>query len=228
MKVLIVEDEERISSRIKTILERESFEVKVFNNVEDVIRDNLASSFDLIVLDLMLPGVSGDTLVDSLRKSKSTIPILVLSSLRESNKKVRLLDKGADDYLSKPFDERELIARINALYRRHLSTAFKEMEEHNGISFHWKQNKITRNDVESLLTNKESSLLEFLLRNKGKVVRNDDILLKVWDRKPGYHSNLLQTTIRRLRKKIDDDFDHKLIRNVHGVGYMFVLPDFDN
>ncbi len=129
------------------------------------------------------------------------------------------------DFMTKPFDMNELLARIKAVYRRYLEKEYKDQENYGDIAFFWKQNKIVRSDKTIDLTQKEGALLKFLLQNRNRTVRNEDILSKVWEARVGFHSNVIQSTVRRLRKKIDSDFDHKLIRNVHGVGYTLVLPN---
>lgn len=222
MKVLLVEDEKNIADFIKEILESEKIPVTVSESVEKALKNNYPDDHDVIILDLMLEGKSGDALVESVRKAHSSIPILVLSALSQISKKVELLNLGADDYMTKPFDAEELIARVNALYRRHLESSSADEVIIDDLKFIRKQNKIIRGGRSEYLTKKEGEVLDLLIKNQGNVVRTEDLLLKVWQAKKGYHSNIVQATIRRLRKKIDSGFDHKFIRNVHGIGYMFV------
>ncbi len=225
MKVLLVEDDERLSSFLRSTLSKQGYETTVCNSVEEVLKNEYDLTHDLVVLDLVLTGKRGDHLVTQLRKKKSNIPILVLSGLNQVNLKIDLLNLGVDDYMTKPFDPRELIARLQAIYRRYLEVECKDSETYGDIVFHWKQNKVTRGGEEIFLTQKEGELLRFLLQNRNKTVRNKDILSKVWQARVGFHSNVIQSTVRRLRQKVDKDFDHKLIRNVHGIGYMLVLPN---
>lgn len=220
MNVLLIEDEEKIAAFIEQVLESEKMEVTVCDSVEEAMGSNYPERHDIIILDLMLRGKPGEYLVNVLRKSRSNIPILVLSALGQINKKIELLNLGADDYLTKPFDAEELIARVNALYRRYLETKQDREMVLGDLVFYRKQNRAVRGDKEIFLTQKEGDVLDLLIRHQGKAVRTEDILMKVWQAKQGYHSNIVQATIRRLRKKIDDGFSHKLIRNIHGVGYM--------
>ncbi|MBD3328833.1 response regulator [Candidatus Peregrinibacteria bacterium] len=222
MKILLVEDEKNIADFIKEILESEKISVTTADSVEKALKNNYSDDHDVIILDLMLEGKSGDGLVESLRKAHSSIPILVLSALSQISKKVELLNLGADDYMTKPFDAEELIARVNALYRRHLESSSADEVIIDDLKFIRKQNKIIRGGRSEYLTKKEGEVLDLLIKNQGNVVRTEDLLLKVWQAKKGYHSNIVQATIRRLRKKVDSGFDHKFIRNVHGIGYMFV------
>lgn len=228
MNVLLIEDEHKIASFIEQILESEQMSVTTCDSVEDAVSHGYPDRHDVIILDLMLRGKPGEYLVGSLRKSRNNIPILVLSALGQISKKIELLNLGADDYLTKPFDAEELIARVHALYRRYLETK-QDLEMKLGdLIFYRKQNRVMRGGKEIFLTQKEGDVLDLLIRHQGKAVRTEDILMKVWQAKQGYHSNIVQATIRRLRKKIDDGFDYKLIRNIHGVGYMIVWSENGN
>ena len=224
MKILVIEDEEKILKFLEHILTHEGHFVTLCKTANEALMHDLAASHDFILLDLMLDGVQGDEFVGRLRKSKSNIPILVLSALGQISTKIDLLNLGVDDYMTKPFDAGELIARIEALYRRYLEIGVKDEADYGEMKFFRKQNKVIRGGKEIFLTNREGDLLDYLLKNEGKTVRTDDILVKVWHAKMGYHSNIVQATIRRLRKKIDEGFDYQLIRNVHGIGYTVVLP----
>lgn len=227
MKILIVEDDIKLCESLEKAFVSSGYKVNVCHSVEEVIGHNFALDHDLIVLDLMLQGKSGDHLVNALRKKSSSIPVLILSGRSDTQVKIDLLNMGVDDFITKPFDMSELLARIKAVYRRYLEKEYKDQENYGDISFYWKQNKIVRSGKTINLTQKEGSLLKFLLQNRNRTVRNEDILSKVWEARVGFHSNVIQSTVRRLRKKIDTGFDHKLIRNVHGVGYTLVLPEQD-
>ncbi len=178
-----------------------------------------------MILDFMLGGKSGDFLLRSVRKAGLNIPVIVVSALGQVNKKIEILNMGADDYLTKPFDPDELIARINALYRRHLEAKRKDQKKYGDLIFYHKQHKVRRSGKDIMLTKKEFEILRLLLQHEDQAVRTEDLLAKVWQAKLGYHSNVIQATIRRLRKKIDEGYSHKLIHSVHGVGYMFVPPE---
>ncbi len=223
MKILIVEDEEELASFLQVILEKECGQTTVCSSVEDVIKNGYESSHDLIILDLK--GKRGESLIAHMKKKKINVPTLVLSALGQINTKIELINLGADDYLTKPFDAQELIARVKALYRRYLQAGFKDEEDFGEFTFFSKQNKIKRGNKDILLTKNEGQLFELLLRNRGKTVPLEDILKNVWKAKVGYHSNIVQATVRRLRRKVDAGFPHKLIRNMHGIGYAVMVPE---
>ena len=225
MKILVIEDEKQIADFLLEVLEKEHFVVTVVSNIEEALKQQLPSHHDLIILDLMLPGKGGEVLVQELRKQMRNIPIIVVSALSQIATKIDLMNMGADDYVTKPFDAKELIARINALYRRYLKNKNTDKETYGEITFYWKQNRVEREGKTILLTKKEGELLQFLLENRGLTVRIEDILMRVWQAKVGFTSNVVQSTIRRLRNKIDADFKHKIIRNVHGIGYVLILPE---
>ncbi len=223
MKILIVEDEEKITHFIRSVLEAEGNQVTICDSVEQVLKHGHENTHDLIILDLMLPGKRGEYLLQNIRKKKINVPVLVLSALSRIGNKIELFNLGADDYLTKPFDALELIARINALYRRYLQMERKDQIKVGPITFQRKQNKILRENKEIQLTKKEGELFEFLLQNRGKTVRTEDIIRKIWGSKVNNHSNVVQATIRRLRKKVDEDFSEKLIRSCHGIGYVLSI-----
>ncbi len=226
MNILVVEDELELAAHLESVLKSKGHKVSLYTSVEEVIGGGHAQDNDLIILDLMLDGKSGDHLVKHLREKKLKIPILVLSALGQISKKIDLINMGADDYLTKPFDPEELIARINALYRRSAAVLELNDEERFGdLAYFNKQKKVEREGKEILLTKQENLLFQFLLRNRSKVVPIDEIMKKVWKTQVGYHSNVIPATIRRLRQKIDTGFRHQLIRNIHGVGYTLVLED---
>lgn len=224
MRILVVEDEQQIADFLRDVLEQEGYRVTHCTSIEEVLDHDYGMSHDFIILDLMLNGAPGDELVRMLRKAGSKIPILVLSALGQIQSKIDLINLGADDYMVKPFDAQELLARIRASHRRYLEINDVDEETHGDITFYWRQNKLKRGKDLIQLTKKEGELMHFLMQHKGQTVSIEDLLLKVWSSKPGYQSNVVPSTIRRLRRKIDSDYDHKLIENVHGIGYRLVLP----
>jgi DNA-binding response OmpR family regulator len=225
MKILVVEDEEKIASFIQQILEKEGNLVTTCDSIEEVTKKGYEMTHDIIILDLMLAGKRGEFFVKDVRKRRLNVPILVLSALGRISNKIELLNLGADDYMTKPFDAEELIARVNAMYRRYLQIERKDQMNYGNFVFYRKQNKAKREGKEITLTKKEGELLEFLLQNEGKTVRTEDIIRKIWGAKITYHSNVVQATIRRLRKKVDSGFKEKLIENRHGIGYCFTFPE---
>ncbi len=224
IRILVVEDEGEISSFLQTILEKEGMKVTICDSVDMVIKNGYEETNDIVVLDLMLRGERGETLVKHMRKKKMTTPILVLSAMGQIGTKVDLINLGADDYLTKPFDPQELVARVKSLYRRYLQTGFKDEEDFGEFTFYRKQNRIRRGEKDIMLTNREAEMFELLLRNKGNTVPLDDILKKIWKAKSGYHSNVVQVTARRLRQKVDSGFKKQIINNIHGIGYSLNLP----
>lgn len=224
MKILLIEDDKKLAHLIAEALKRYGYNITVCHSAREALKNGLEFSHDLIILDLLFPDERGEEFVIELRKNKINIPILVLSALSEVGNKINLLKLGADDYMTKPFSSRELLARIEALERRCLDIVFNDKESYGDITFNWKENKINRKGNEIPFTKKEGQLLRLLVANKGEIVRTEDILKKVWQVESDSHSNVIHATIRRLRKRIDHDFPHKLIRNVHGIGYCIVLP----
>lgn len=220
MNILLIEDESKLSLFLKRVLESKKYTVMCAESVETARRENFIASADLLILDLMLPGESGRSFLQYLRKSNIDLPVLVLSAKDFVSTKVTVLEEGADDYLTKPFSADELLARVHALRRRYVTKTVEDEIVIDDFTFSRTQNRARRGGRDIFLTKKEADVLSFLITHRGKAVRNEDILVKVWHTKTDYHSNIVQATIRRLRKKIDDGFSYKLIRNIHGVGYM--------
>ena len=219
MKILLIEDEQDLARFVKKILENAGNSVTWFPSLQEVLGGSYDWDHDLIILDLMLPDKPGSFLLEELRRLKISIPILVLSAKHDIDTKASLLNLGADDYLTKPFDARELLARINAISRRSF-----EMDHGNELVFadmifYRKQNKVVRGDKEVQLTKREGELLDILFRHRGQIVRTQDILNKIWHAGSGFHSNIVQATVYRLRAKIDTGFKQRLIHSIHGVGY---------
>jgi len=220
MRILIVEDEHRIAHSLQKGLEQERFAVDVaYTGGEGY---DLASSedYDLIILDLMLPGMDGISICKELRKNKIHVPILLLTAKGQISEKVKGLNSGADDYLTKPFSFEELLARIRALLRR------KGSEVQTTVSLDDLSMDISRFEVKRggeliSLTSKEFSLLEFLLSKKNQIVTKDQIIQHVWNFDADILPNTVEVYIKKLRDKIDNKFPHKkqLIKTVRGFGY---------
>lgn len=226
MKILVVEDEKKIADFIKSNLEAEQFQVLQASSVEEVEENKYYKIVDLIVLDLMLEGKkSGLDLLRFLKKSQISVPVIVLTALNQISTKIELLNAGADDYLTKPFDSQEMLARIKSVYRRYLDAHIDDEVKIGECIFQRRENLIIRDGEKFFLTPKEGELLLFLLQNAGKVVRIEDILQKVWNAKIGFHSNIVQATVKRLRNKLEDEGTGKLIKNVHGVGYTLDIAE---
>ncbi len=221
MKVLLIEDEPGVSTFIRKGLEEEGHEVQVAFDGQTGL--SLARQFpaDLIILDVILPHMNGRELCRTLRAEGHTEPILMLTALNNTDDVVKGLDAGADDYLAKPFQFKELLARFRALARRNrsaggtnttLSLADLEMDLNSKI--------VLRGEEEIRLTAREFNLLEYLLRNKGRVVSRVDILENVWEINFDPGTNVIDVYVNYLRKKIDKGHDQKLIHTVVGMGYV--------
>lgn len=221
MNILIIEDEQKVATFIKKGLEVNGYLTEIASNgqIGLTLGHNLA--FDLIILDVNLPIISGFEVCKKLRESNIKTPILMLTALGTTKDKVLGFDLGADDYLVKPFEFEELIARIKALIKRAkalplLQTTLKIAD----LELNSDSKKVTRNNVLIELTAKEFLLLEYLMRNKEKVLSRSDIAEKIWDISFDTGTNIIDLYIYYLRKKIDKDFTPKLIHTQVGIGYV--------
>jgi DNA-binding response OmpR family regulator len=219
MRILVVEDEKKVASFIKRGLEEELFEVDTAANGKEGFEYGMTDEYDLIISDVMMPLMNGFQLTKELRKNKINTPILLLT-IRDSTKdKVEGLDCGADDYLSKPFAFEELTARVRALLRR------KEGQKENlltidDLSVDLVAHKVVRAGREIILTPKEYSILEYLLRNKNKIVSRTKLIEHVYDFHFDSGTNVLDVHINKLRTKIDHGFGQELIHTARGIGYV--------
>lgn len=219
MRVLIVEDEKKTASFIRKALNAEGFVADVCHNGEDALAATSTTPFDAIVLDIMLPGRDGLSVLRQLRQRRNTAPVLLLSARGEVDERVEGLNAGADDYLPKPFVIAELVARVRALVRRsgeNKSTLLKV----TNLTLDTVKHEAYRETTRIELTAREYMVLEFLMRSAGRICSRMTILEKVWgyDFDPG--SNLTEVYIKRLREKIDDDFEPKLLHTVRSLGYV--------
>jgi DNA-binding response OmpR family regulator len=218
MRILVIEDEEGIASFLKAGLESEYFAVDIAEDGERGSYLARTNDYDIIILDNMLPKKNGAEVCDEIRKSGKTTPIIMLSARAELGIKVELLNKGADDYLTKPFSLEELLARIRALLRRPLVITSEILQTDNLI-VDTKQHSIKRGDKEIYLTKKEFMLLELLLKKKGTVVTRGTIMEHVWDMNVDPFSNTIESHILNLRKKIAIKDGRDLISTLPGIGY---------
>ncbi|MDR2081158.1 MAG: heavy metal response regulator transcription factor [Campylobacteraceae bacterium] len=223
MKILIVEDEIKLGNYLKQGLTEAGFVVDTAADGLDGQHLALTEKYDLIILDIMLPFVDGLQLIRIIREENISTPILLLSALDKTQDKVKGLDTGADDYLAKPFDFAELLARVRSLLRRKSKDIKPTCVEIGGLSVDLIKRVVSRNGKKIDLTNKEFLLLEFLLSYEGEVVTRSLIASNVWDINFDSDRNVIDTMIKRLRSKIDNDFDKKLIHTVRGIGYILEL-----
>ena len=219
MRVLVVEDEKKTASFIRKALQAEGFAVDVCHNGDDAWAAARATPFDAIVLDIMLPGRDGLSLLRQLRERQNATPVLLLSARGEVNERVEGLNAGADDYLPKPFVIAELIARVRALGRRGSETKSPVLRV-GDLALDTVTREARRGGVAIELTAREYRLLEFLMRSAGRICGRMAILEKVWDYDFDPGSNLVDVNVMRLREKIDADFEPKLLHTVRGIGYV--------
>ncbi len=223
MQILIVEDDKRVSEFLLKGLEENGYLITMCSSAEEVLDNYLNISWDLIIVDIMLPGMDGVQLVQTLRFKKTMAPILMLSALNSVDDKVRALDSGADDYLAKPFHFEELLSRINAITRR----AKKQYEEAGSseiiagdLRIDLNQYKVFRDQTEIELSPKEYKLLTYLVINAEKAISRIQILNAVWGITFENHTNAVDVYISYLRSKLEGE-ERKYIHTVKGVGYMF-------
>jgi heavy metal response regulator len=219
MRVLVVEDEKKTASFVRKALQAEGFAVDVCGNGDDALAAARATPFDGIVLDIMLPGRDGLSVLRRLRESKNATPVLLLSARGEVNERVEGLDAGADDYLPKPFELVELVARVRALTRRSGENKSPVLRVAD-LTLDTLTRQAQRGETKVELTAREYRLLEFLMRSAGRLCGRMMILEKVWDYNFDPGTNLVDVYIRRLREKIDAGFEPKLLQTVRGAGYM--------
>jgi DNA-binding response OmpR family regulator len=219
MRVLVVEDEKKTASFIRKALQAEGFAVDVCPNGNDALATACVTPFDAIVMDIMLPGRDGLSVLRQLREKRNATPVLLLSARGEVNERVDGLNAGADDYLAKPFVLAELVARVRALGRR-TGDAKSPILRLADLTLDTMTRVVTRGELTFELSAREFRLLEFLLKSAGRICSRMLILEKVWDYNFDPDSNLVDVYVKRLREKIDADFEPKLIHTVRGVGYV--------
>ncbi len=218
MRILLVEDEKDIVNFLKPALETECFVVDIARDGEKGSFLARSNNYDLIILDNMLPKKSGKEICAELRHAHKTTPIIMLSVLAETDKKIELLNCGADDYLTKPFSLEELLARIRALLRRPANFT-SEILTLGDLTLNSKKYEVIKGQKEIYLTKKEFMLLEYLMRNKGFVISRGMLLEHIWDMNADPFSNTVETHIMSLRKKIDGTGNNKLLYTISGRGY---------
>ncbi len=219
MRILIVEDEKKVAGFIKKGLEEETYAVDAAHDGEEGFHLASMNQYDMIILDLMLPNMDGLEVLTRLRDKKINIPILLLTAKDAVEDKVTGLNKGADDYLTKPFAFSELLARVRSLLRRGQAETKTELKV-GDLSLDLVSHKVNRNGEEIELTGKEYSLLEYFMRNEGKVLTRTMIAEHVWDYNFDTFTNVIDVYVNHLRKKIDKQYPAKLLHTLRGVGYV--------
>lgn len=219
MYILIVEDERRLAQVVRKVLEEEGHTVDVAHDGEDGLAMAMDGSHDVIVLDILLPGIDGIEVCQRLRAGRVDTPVLLLTALNAVDDRVRGLDAGADDYLPKPFAFQELLARLRALGRRRVQAREPDQIRTADLVLDLRRRRAERAGKTIELSPKEFALLEFLLRNEGRVVTRSQILDHVWGYDYSPDSNLVDVYVTYLRRKVDRGHKRSLIRTVRGAGY---------
>ncbi len=221
-RILIIEDDQRIAQTISKGLVEQGMQTEIAYDGKIGTKYAVSGNFDLILLDLNLPEINGYQVAENVRKVDKDTPILMLTALGETEDKIEGFEKGADDYLVKPFDFRELLVRIKSLLKR--SKTAQEEENHKvqvaDLVVDYDAKLVFRNNTAIQLTPKEFGLLEFLLKNHDRVVSKAEIAEAIWDQTANQSLNVIEVYINFLRKKIDKDFEPKLIHTKSGMGYV--------
>jgi DNA-binding response OmpR family regulator len=219
MRLLVVEDETSLADAIKEGLEDHYFTVDVAYDGESALdKIEIEETYDLIILDIMLPKIDGIALLKKIREEGYKMPVLMLTARDGVDDKVRSLDSGADDYLTKPFDFRELLARIRAITRRNKESK-NSILKIDDLVVNRDSHVVIRNGKEIELTRKEYEILEYLLLNKGRVIPKSELESHLWDENAKLWSDPVRTHVKNLRKKIDKGFKKELIVTIRGIGY---------
>ena len=204
-------------------LRQAGFAVDHADNGEDGLHSLLVEGYDSAVIDIMLPRMDGLTLIEELRRQKINTPVIILSAKHSVDDRVRGLQAGGDDYLTKPFSFSELLARLQALIRRATGTAETTRLIAGDISINLLTREVVRGGVKIDLQYREFALLEYFLRNSGRVVSKTMILEHIWGYNFNPQTNVVDVLVCRLRNKIERDFDQKLIQTIRGIGYVFKI-----
>ena len=225
MKILVVEDELKTGDYLRQGLMEAGFIVDLLRNGEDGLHAALSEAYDLAILDVMLPGMDGWSVLKGIRNSGRELPVLFLTARDEVDDRVRGLELGADDYLVKPFAFAELLARVRTLLRRGAKGKEAETLRAADLDLDLIRRRVTRAGKRIDLTAKEFALLELLLRRQGEVLPRSLIASQVWDMNFDSDTNVIEVAVKRLRAKVDDGFEPKLIRTVRGMGYVLEVPE---
>ncbi|MEW6609307.1 MAG: response regulator transcription factor [bacterium] len=224
MRLLLIEDDKKIASFILKGLKEAGFAVDHATDGEDGLHLALHEPYDVVIVDLMLPMIDGLTLIDNMRKSKVNTPVLILSAKRSIEDRVKGLQTGSDDYLTKPFAFAELLARIQALIRRASGTTEPTSLTVGALRMNLLTHEVIREGKKIDLQPREFSLLEYLMRNQGRIVSKTVLMEHVWDYNFDPQTNVVEVRISKLRDKVDREFSKKLIHTVKGVGYVLKEP----
>ena len=225
MKILVVEDEPKTGDYLQQGLREAGFVVDLARDGAEGLHLALTEAYDLAVLDVMLPGIDGWQILQGIRRAGNDMPVLFLTARDQIEDRVKGLELGADDYLVKPFAFSELLARVRTLLRRGSKAKDAESLRAADLELDLLRRRVTRGGRRIDLTAKEFGLLELLLRRQGEVLPRSLIASQVWDMNFDSDTNVVEVAVRRLRAKIDDDFEVKLVRTVRGMGYVLEVPE---
>ena len=225
MKILIVEDEPKMGDYLKQGLTEAGFMVDLARNGLDGLHLGSTDTYDLAVLDVMLPGIDGWQVLEGVRRAGKDLPVLFLTARDSVEDRVKGLEMGADDYLVKPFAFSELLARVRTLLRRGGTSKESEFLRAADLELDLSRRRAARAGKKIELTAKEFALLELLLRKQGEVLPRSLIASQIWDMNFDSDTNVIEVAIRRLRAKVDDNFEPKLIQTVRGMGYLLAVPE---
>jgi two-component system copper resistance phosphate regulon response regulator CusR len=225
MKILVVEDELKTGDYLKQGLVEAGFIVDLVRDGVDGFHQGTSEEYDLAILDVMLPGMDGWRLLQELRKAGKEMPVLFLTARDQVEDRVKGLELGADDYLVKPFAFSELLARVRTLLRRGSRSKEPDILKVANLELDLMRRKVSRSGKRIDLTAKEFALLELLMRRQGEVLPRSLIASQIWDMNFDSDTNVIEVAVRRLRSKVDDDFEPKLIQTVRGMGYKLEVPE---
>ena len=225
MKILVVEDELKTGSYLKQGLVESGFVVDLARDGPDGLHFALTENYDLIILDVMLPGIDGWTILAQIRRANKQMPVLFLTARDQVDDRVRGLELGADDYLVKPFAFSELLARVRTLLRRGTKVKEPDFLRAADLELDLLKRRVNRSGKRIELTAKEFALLELLLRRKGEILPRSLIASQIWDMNFDSDTNVIEVAMRRLRAKVDDSFEPKLIQTVRGMGYVLEVTE---
>jgi two-component system, OmpR family, copper resistance phosphate regulon response regulator CusR len=224
VKILIVEDEPKTGDYLRQGLSEAGLTTDLARDGNDGLHLALGGEYDLILLDVMLPGIDGWRVLASLRRAGVNTPVLFLTARDQVDDRVKGLELGADDYLVKPFAFAELLARVRSLLRRGRNAPEATQATIADLEMDFLKRRVTRGGHRIDLTAKEFTLLELLVRRQGEVLPRSLIASQVWDMNFDSDTNVIEVAVRRLRAKVDDGFEPKLIRTVRGMGYVLEAP----
>jgi two-component system, OmpR family, copper resistance phosphate regulon response regulator CusR len=220
MRILLIEDEKKTAAYLAKGLGEAGFQVTTARDGDEGLELALTRTFDLFIIDVMLPKRDGWAIVATLKRKEVRTPILLLTARDSVRDRVKGLELGADDYLIKPFAFSELLARVRSLLRRSSSVQAPEQLRIHDLEIDTRKHKASRSGTALNLTGKEFLLLSHLVRHAGEVVSRNEIATQIWDINFPINTNVVDVMVRRLRAKVDDPFKEKLVRTIRGVGYV--------